>query len=147
MTYIYEWFGWPNIVEIKCPECGSKADFVGPKQVVKKIYNQGQPPTRILTGKRTGKVSCLSCGLVKQHFIEWPRDAYYSLSVRNKVLWAWNRQHAIDIRDYLESTERVEKLYQYAASLYHIPEIFKIAKNRSKCVDGINKLLHLRKNA
>ena len=147
MTYAYEPPMWPNLVEVKCPKCEQKADFFGSKQIVKEKNNHGQPSTKIFTDKRRGKLSCLACVLVKQHVIEWPRDAYFSFSVRNKVLWAWNRQHAIDIRDYLSSTDRVEKNYNHAESLYLIPEVFKTAKNRSKCVEAINKSLGMKNNA
>ncbi len=141
MTYIYEWFGWPDIVDVICPQCGKKTAFAGSKQVVKKQYNQGQPVTRLFTDKRTGYVSCLSCGLTKVKTIQWPQDAYYKINVRGNVLWAWNEEHAKDIRDYLNSTSRVRRNFTYVASLYHIPEIFKLAKNRKKCVLGLNKII------
>jgi hypothetical protein len=141
MTYIYQWNGWPKVVNVICPQCGSNATFANPKQIIELKRSKTTPPIKVYTDRHEGYLSCLSCGLTKHHEINWPIDAYFKIEVKGNVLWAWDREHVVAIRNYIESKDRVRKPSKYLASLYHIPAVFKLAKNREACVKSLNDLL------
>jgi hypothetical protein len=141
MTYIYQWNAWPKEVSVVCPQCGGSATFKNPKQIFELRRSKTTPPIKVQTNRHEGYLSCLSCGLTKNHEITWPIDAYFITKVKGKVLWAWDREHVVAIRDYIQSNDRVRKPSKYFASLYHIPEVFKLAKNRNACVKSLNDLL------
>ena len=48
-----------------------------------------------------GGVVCESCDCRQKHELNWPNDAYYVAMYRQQVLWAFHREAAIDLYDYL----------------------------------------------
>jgi hypothetical protein len=77
-----------------------------------------------------GSVRCEHCHLRKKHSLKWPDDAYFSIAHRNKVLWAFHRDSAYDLNDYLLSKSRDPSKYRWRSFLLHVPTIFKTEKAR-----------------
>lgn len=88
-----------------------------------------------------GTKICNHCGTKKKSNLSWPKDAYFKCEIKGKVLWAFNREHLISLRDFIESDTRVtaDKYYQYF--LRKIPSIFLNRKNRKEVVKKLNKLI------
>lgn len=141
MTTIYEWYGWPKKVAVNCSRCECIADLNNPKQVTKMVGPSTRPLKKEYTDFFTGHISCLNCGLSKEETMQWPIDAYYSGDVKGQILWAWNKAHAEAIREFVLSTSRNYKQYNYSASLYHLPEHFKLSKNRDACLKTLDRMI------
>ncbi|MDN7123448.1 hypothetical protein J6I90_00965 [Pseudidiomarina sp. 1APP75-32.1] len=88
-----------------------------------------------------GAVSCSHCHTRKPYILRWPEDAYYSISYKGEALWAFNRESAVDLRDYIKSNERKTEKYKWAKFLMHIPTVFKKQNARSNIVKQLNKVL------
>lgn len=141
MTEIYEYYSWPKEVDIVCPVCNKQCVFSIKNQIVNKSYRNGQSAMSLYTNRWAGRISCLSCGLVQDSEITWPNDAYFKVDVRGHILWAWSKNHAVEIRDYLNSKIRINRGPAYFASLCKIPTHFKRRGNRHAAVCGLGKLI------
>jgi len=92
-------------------------------------------------GMDLGAVSCSHCHRRNPYILQWPNDAFYSVSVKGEVLWAFNRESAVDLRDYLASSERQTAKFKWASFLMHIPTRFKKQNTRDSLVKKVDKLL------
>lgn len=79
-------------------------------------------------GLGEGTVVCTQCGLRRKHKLNWPDEAYYKINVKQHSLWAFNRQSAIDLRDYIQSEDRDRSVYKSRHFLLKVPSHFQ-AKN------------------
>ncbi len=141
MTTINQWLGWPDKISVNCPMCGSKADVIDLKQIIIRIGPSTRPKEKQYTDYFNANVSCLNCGLTKQKKFQWPVDAYYQGNVKGKVLWAWNLEHAKVINEFISSTSRYYRKYKFSSSLYHLPEHFKLSKNRGACLKTLDRMI------
>ncbi len=91
-----------------------------------------------------GSFRCERCLARGMHWLNWPHDAYFSVSYRNHVLWAFHRESAIALTDYLESTQRTVWKHGWAGFLQHVPTVFKVRKAREAVVKQLGKLLDAR---
>ena len=78
-----------------------------------------------------GSVKCSNCSKRGIYNLNWPEDAYYSVSYKNKNLWAFNRESANDLLNFIESNERNESNYRWQSFLRHVPSHFKGKKARA----------------
>lgn len=92
-------------------------------------------------GLDLGAFSCSHCQTRKPYILKWPQDAYYSISYKGEVLWAFNRESALDLRDYISSNERKINNFKWANFLLHVPTVFKKQNARDNIVKQINKVL------
>jgi hypothetical protein len=76
-----------------------------------------------------------------KHELSWPSDAYFSIVYKSQVLWAFNKESAIELRDYIGSDERNLGTNKWGGFLLHIPSIFKQQGARKHVVNKLNKLL------
>lgn len=93
---------------------------------------------------RRGTFACTRCSQRKKHKLSWPDDAYYQVLVRRRCLWAFNRESAVALRDYIAATvdrTRVQK-GRWTVFLHNVPGHFLHAKVRDETVKRLNKLLH-----
>lgn len=88
-----------------------------------------------------GTIVCAHCGIRKKHQLSWPEDAYFQISHKQQVLWAFNRDSALDLLDYIESERRDRNLYQYSGFLMKIPKHFLSKKTRDTVIKRIKLLL------
>lgn len=90
-----------------------------------------------------GSVRCTNCHLRRVHKLNWPGDAYYSIAYRHHVLWAFHRESAVALLEYLLSEHRNVWGFGWGAYLMHVPTIFKVRKAREAVGKQLSKLLGL----
>lgn len=62
--------------------------------------------------------------------------------IKNQVLWAFDKQHLVSIKQFIQSSNRCEKSHQNWHYLFHLPTFFKNKKNRDEVLKKmIDKLL------
>jgi hypothetical protein len=83
-----------------------------------------------------GVVSCPRCAARYPHRLVWPRDAFYVVSTRAGILWAWNREWLIRVRKWIAGTKRPDG---YLAR--HLPTPFKLARHRANVLSKIDEVL------
>ena len=91
---------------------------------------------------REGSLRCGRCHARAQHGLNWPDDAYYSVAYRGKILWAYHRENAVELLDYLQSKRRDISRYRWSSFLLHLPTLFKSHKARDTIVKQLQKLLN-----
>jgi len=89
-----------------------------------------------------GGVNCECCGFKQKHELNWPNDAYYVVMYRHQPLWAFHREAAVELYEYLSESLRDHKKYRYSFFLLHIPTIFKQKKARQYVIRQLQKLLN-----
>lgn len=93
-------------------------------------------------GLDIGSVQCEHCHLRAKHSLTWPDDAYFAISYRGNILWAFHRESACDLNNYLLSKSRDVSKYRWGAFLLHIPTAFKTQKARAAVSRQLLRLLH-----
>jgi hypothetical protein len=96
-------------------------------------------------GTDLGAFCCDHCYARQPYILQWPKDAFYSISYKGEVLWAFNRESAIELRDYIASIDRETHNYKWASFLLHIPTSFKKQNARDNIVKQINRALSCKK--
>jgi hypothetical protein len=141
MTYIYQWFQFPKFFSVTCPNCHSESR--GSELSKKKVINGVEQlfKSEIKDSSFKSLIICTSCSLHKETTISWPKDAFWQFNIHGNILWAWSAAHAEAIANYIDSKNRDEFKSEYAASLFHIPAYFKLAKHREIIVKKIRKEL------
>ncbi len=92
-------------------------------------------------GLDAGARVCAAYGARRKHTLRWPGDARFQFAHRGERLWAFNRESAIVLRDYIESGER--KRTRWASFLLHVPTAFLTAKARPEVVKRLNRMLRV----
>ena len=96
-----------------------------------------------------GVVTCINCGLRRRHKLAWPQDAYFNTEYKGHALWAYNREMASILVEYLKSPERKKhKFFRVGPQgswswLRNLPKIFQSKKARPHVVKKLEKLLAL----
>ena len=71
-----------------------------------------------------GTVICRSCGLRRKHNLSWPSDSYFQIHHKQQILWAFDRESAVEILDFIRSKNRDRSKYKYRSFLLKIPPQF-----------------------
>lgn len=87
----------------------------------------------------TGSVTCTHCGLRRMHRLQWPEEAYFAVTYRHELLWAFNRESALELLGYLSSGIRDISRYRWRNFLLHVPSLFKSRGAR----DAVSKQLQM----
>jgi len=95
------------------------------------------------SGWPVGSIRCGSCHLRRKHVLNWPTDAYFSIAYRNHVLWAFHRESAIDMLQYLLSKDRNRSRYRWGYFMLYVPTVFKTGKARETVTKQLKTLLLL----
>ena len=95
-------------------------------------------------GLDIGSVRCEHCGLRRKHCLRWPDDAYFSISYKNQTLWAFHRESAYELNDFLSSKFRDRSKYRWSAFLLHVPSVFKTNKARETVSKQLIRLLQVK---
>lgn len=90
---------------------------------------------------RRGSVHCGACGFRTRHRLCWPDDAVYTCEVRGKTLWAWTRDHAVTLRNFIASPHRDRRQFRHSLFLMHVPSHFLKAKHRAEALKKLERLL------
>ncbi|GAB5482145.1 MAG: hypothetical protein Pars92KO_19020 [Parasphingorhabdus sp.] len=92
-------------------------------------------------GTNHGTVYCTSCDLRRKHVLNWPDDAYFSITYKESVLWAFNREMATELAAFVESNDRDLEKFRYRSSFMKIPKLFLSAKARSHVVKKLGAMM------
>lgn len=96
------------------------------------------------TGSDMGSVRCEHCRLRRKHPLRWPDDAYFAIAYKGHVLWAFCRESAYELNQYLSSKFRDRAHYRWRAFLLHIPTVFKTTKAREAVCKQLERLLQVK---
>ncbi|MEO0441251.1 MAG: hypothetical protein AAF067_10275 [Pseudomonadota bacterium] len=88
-----------------------------------------------------GAIYCTSCDYRRKHELNWPEDAYFSISYRGSVLWAYHRDMAAELIRFVASDDRDIGKFRYRSSLMKIPKKFLSAKARRHVVKKLEAVL------
>jgi hypothetical protein len=92
---------------------------------------------------RDAVTKCTNCHEIAIREVTWPEDAYFQWDIRGHTLWAWNREHAQVLLDFLGSKERDESKYGwYAKGLSKLPGELISSKVRGLVVKRIKETLN-----
>lgn len=94
-------------------------------------------------GTSLGLVSCHKCFSESKHTLDWPNDAYYAIEHKGNLLWAYDKEMMIEIKDYIQTTVRGNLFAIESIIIRHLPTVFKLVRNRDAIVKKINKLIAL----
>lgn len=130
----HRWGGWhvaeryPQLLPWQAPK-GSSSQYLasGPGD------GRGYPLLR------RGVIECAACCELFIHDLEWPEDAWWQWSIRGRMLWAWDREHAEQILDYVRATDRPAR--STAGALGSVPAHFLTAKVREAVVKLMTRSL------
>lgn len=87
-----------------------------------------------------GSLTC-ACGAREKHTLAWPSDAWFQIEHRREVLWAFHREHAAALREYVAGTDRTPRRSRYGALMRRVPSTFLEAKARESVVRKLDRLL------
>ena len=102
-------------------------------------WNHSRTLVRSRPGDR-GTIVC-KCGIRRKHALDWPGEAWFSVEYRRQGLWAFDRESATDLRDYVASTDREPKRFRWASFLLHVPSVFLAASARPTIVTRLSAAL------
>ena len=83
---------------------------------------------------RAGSVVCRACGHQSKTTLDWPNDAWFQILYRNQILWAFNRDMAVELLSYIADTNRTREGRKYRSFLMKVPSQFLTAKARDTVV-------------
>lgn len=158
-------FDWTNYV-LRCDHCKTvrkAVDTVRYEARIKKNCNHcGSPIAMALynltTPLKKQQYRCEVCGIVDEHQPKnipylpsrknsTPSDPVFGLSlwyqspIRGKVLWAYNKEHLLTIRDYVAAKLRERNGSVHTSMVEKLPTFISAAKNRQLVLKTIEKLL------
>lgn len=131
------------IVNRHCDNCGNKIEATIPnnKEKVEELT-----------------IPCQHCGIVRTYK---PRNEQYKLvyknsgkgdsvfnlplwfqcEVRENLFWAYNKEHLVEIKNYVSSKLRERQNMTRTTMVERLPNFIKDAKNRSSIIKAIDRLL------
>lgn len=155
------------ILAIRCPKCGREAAFEPASYILTKGEAKAAAEDASITGvwrggayvvlryprlidwkmlmrmryelPHAGICRCGSCGNLSRHPLDWPRDAWYTVSLRGRTLWMRDREHVLALRGYIAAEERQK--VPGARWISRVPKEFLAARNRGPLVARIDRLL------
>ena len=86
-----------------------------------------------------GVLTCKSCPTMRRYKLNWPEDAHFQISYKGQRLWAYNREFAVSLLDYLESGIRAST--NARPFLNSVPAVFQSSKARPWVVRDLKKKL------
>jgi len=92
-------------------------------------------------GLDIGSVNCSGCFLRRNHQLNWPEEAYFSIEYKGHQLWAFNRESAAELREYIHGSVRKHEKYKWNNFLLHVPAVFKRQGTRDHVVKKLSRLL------
>jgi hypothetical protein len=83
-----------------------------------------------------GVVSCPACGRRRKHRLNWPADAFYKTDLSVGRLWAYSRDHLLQIRRHVVGDRSARRGFD----MNRVPKAFILVRNRArvrKAIDGM----------
>ena len=88
-----------------------------------------------------GTLVCKSCGYREKKKLVWPNDAFFQIAYKSQVLWAFDRDSTMSLRDFIASTHRDRRNHRYQLFLRHIPSHFLAKHAREPVVKKLASLI------
>lgn len=89
----------------------------------------------------SGTLTCSLCNVRARHRLNWPEDSWYQFTYKSKTLWAFDRQHLKEIRDFVATSDRRPSDFVYAQVLGEMPAHFLSRGARPAIIHKIDQLL------
>jgi len=156
-----------EVLSIHCPRCGREAAFEPPFYALQREEAKAAAANPALTGVWQGRTfvvlrypellswtemrrlrrevrpvgicRCGACGYLNRHLLDWPREAWFAVSLRGRTLWMRSREHAAALRGYVAAEDR--QRVPGARWLSRVPKEFLAARNRTPLVKKLDRLL------
>lgn len=128
------WGGW-RVVE-KFP---SLMRWTPPRSVGQFLRHGGGAAAGGYRLLHRGVVRCDGCHRDRVHVLRWPDDACWQWRLRGHVLWAYDRAHALRLRDFVAATDRPPRGTR--GELGSVPTVFLKARMRAGVVRAIEASL------
>ena len=93
------------------------------------------------SGLDSGSVTCPSCCLHRRYDLQWPRNAFFQIEFKRELLWAFNLESAIELRDYITSPNRDRSGYKWRSFLMKIPKKFLLQGARDTVSKRLGKII------
>ncbi len=121
-----------------------------PKHCAPKKWQQGVIYPNITLHKSLGTIRCNICKSISKYELTWPEEAFFQIEYKGKNLWAYDRNTAIQLLNYIKSNDRSKRVESSSENyvtqdyfLRKIPEQFQTAKARNEIVKKLRKILGL----
>lgn len=101
----------------------------------------GTPRYLVHAHPTLGAVRCPGCHLRREHHLRWPTDAWFAVRWRQHLLWAWHREAAWELREWLASHDRRLEGRRWQGMLMKVPGALTTAKARLRVVALLDRLL------
>jgi len=134
----------PHQLALNRPQCAGQAclDFVVARPIERKAdvtLLQANPLPENWKEQHNGGHS--PCHYAAHHHLNWPGEACFSVLYKGQMPWAFNRESALALHDYLGSAERNPGGSPWRSFLRHIPGPFKSRKARQPLTRLIKRSL------
>lgn len=93
------------------------------------------------SGLNSGSVSCPSCCHHMRHNLQWPQDAFFQIEFKGDLLWAFDVESVIELRDYIASLNRARDDYKWKSFLMKIPKKFLLQGSRDTIAKRLSKII------
>lgn len=125
-----------------CPDCGKAS----PRRNLRHDDVTQTAPRYVSWSCPCGNSAKREINWYADHPAQPPADPYFGYplllqtSVAGQVLWAYNEQHLIHLRDYIAADLRERPANGKWSMVARLPAWMKLAKNRSKVLRGLREL-------
>jgi len=92
-------------------------------------------------GFEHGSVVCGACGARRKHALYWPHDAFFQIEHKGHTLWAFNRETAVDLLQFVQANNRDFRRFTYRHFLMKVPSVFLSKKVRPAVAKKLARLL------
>lgn len=130
----HQWGGW--IVIERFP---SQVTWTAPSGSSQYLRGGGDTGKGGYPLRTNGLVQCSHCHSNRKHKLSWPSDAYWQWEIRGQLLWAWDKEHAQIILDFVKETTRPPR---HSYRLKYIPSHFLSAKVRAQVVKRMERSIN-----
>jgi DNA-directed RNA polymerase subunit RPC12/RpoP len=84
-----------------------------------------------------GVIACPRCGLRRKHLLDWPKEAFYRAESAAGLLWAYSREHLVQIRHYVAG----DRTRRGQFDMNRVPKEFIQVRNRARVLKAIDRML------
>jgi hypothetical protein len=88
-------------------------------------------------GEVWGVLSCGACSLRQKHLLDWPADAFYRIDTPAGTLWAYTREHFLQIRRRIAR----EAVNDGPFDMNRLPKEFLQKRNQQRLLRDIDEFL------
>lgn len=148
LDYRYKLYPLPSVADVKCPKCGERCAFaVAPREAFIQDAQSGGHSLLALSieGPLAGVGACASCS---NSFatVQWPNDAYFSVSVHGGTVWAWNHYHLAPLRarvagERVQERQILQREPCFSRYLARLPKCAVIKRNREPLLRTLDRWL------